>query len=217
MREKEAGSSTRPDHRDAISFDPTWGERAKTLFVPIASVRDFWLLYAALWLGLGVWGWTYVSASVAELGWNSGALSYVNTPFHEFGHILFSPLGEWVESLGGTLGQLLMPMVAGVALLWQRGDTFGASVCLWWLGQNFIDIAPYIADARAGQLPLLGGNTGKTSPYGFHDWEFILGETGLLAYDGALAALSMNIGRFLMVLALVWGAVLLWNAYGKKA
>ena len=90
--------------------------------------------------------------------------------------------GQFIGSLGGTLGQLLVPVICGIALL-RRHDTFGASVCLWWFGENFLDIAPYMADARAGELPLLGGNYGKSSPYGFHDWEFILGETGLLAWD----------------------------------
>jgi hypothetical protein len=87
---------------------------------------------------------------------------------------------------------------------------------LWWFGQNFIDIAPYIADARAGELPLLGGNTGNTSPYGFHDWEFILGETGLLAYDTTFGAISLNCGRLLMLLAIGWGAFLLWRAWKER-
>ena len=101
-------------------------------------------------------------------------------------------------------------------LRWLFYDTFGASVCLWWFGENFLDIAPYMADARAGELPLLGGNYGKSSPYGFHDWEFILGETGLLAWDKTLAALTLNSGRAIMVLAMVWGAWLLWRGWRRQ-
>ena len=82
--------------------------------------------------------------------------------------------------------------------------------------ENFLDIAPYMADARAGELPLLGGNYGKSSPYGFHDWEFILGETGLLAWDKTLAALTLNSGRAIMVLAMVWGAWLLWRGWRRQ-
>jgi hypothetical protein len=73
-----------------------------------------------------------------------------------------------------------------------------------------------MADARAGELPLLGGNYGKSSPYGFHDWEFILGETGLLAWDKTLAALTLNSGRAIMVLAMVWGAWLLWRGWRRQ-
>ena len=38
----------------------------------------------------------------------------------------------------------------------KQGDRFGAAVCAWWAGQNLLDVAPYIADARALQLVLLG-------------------------------------------------------------
>ena len=78
-----------------------------------------------------------------------------------------------------------------------------------------MDIAPYINDARAGVLPLLGGNTGQTAPYGFHDWQFILSETGLLAYDNQIARLSSAIGAFLMVVGLTWGGLLLYKSYYK--
>jgi hypothetical protein len=83
-------------------------------------------------------------------------------------------------------------------------------VALWWHGQNFVDIAPYIADARAGELMLLGGNTGQSSPYGFHDWQFILGETGLLNCDQGLAWAAHLLGLAVMAVALAWGAWVLW-------
>ena len=40
-----------------------------------------------------------------------------------------------------------------------------------------MNIGVYAADARAHRLPLLGGN--KV----YHDWTYLLGETGLLNYD----------------------------------
>jgi hypothetical protein len=140
-------------------------------------------------------------------------LHNVNLPFHEAGHIIFSPFGRLLTSLGGTLGQLLMPLICMGAFLLQTRDTFAAAVGLWWLGENFMDIAPYIADARAGVIPLLGGNTGRFSPYGFHDWEFILTETGLRDYDRAIAGLSSACGRALMIVALAWGGYILWKTY----
>ncbi len=68
-----------------------------------------------------------------------------------------------------------------------------------------------MADARAGQLPLVGGNYGRSSPYGFHDWEFLLGETGLLAWDKALASLTLNLGRLIMVASVAWAGLLVWR------
>lgn len=57
-----------------------------------------------------------------------------------------------------------------------------------------------------------GGARGNSSPYGFHDWEFILGETGLLAWDRVLATVTLHGGRLIMLMAMVWGAWLLWRA-----
>jgi len=111
----------------------------------------------------------------------------VNLPFHEAGHIFFRPFGRFMTSLGGSLGQLLMPLVCLAVFLLKTRDTFAAALALWWFGQNFMDLAPYINDARSLTLPLLGGNTGRTSPYGFHDWEFILQRIGpdqIRSYSG---------------------------------
>ena len=140
----------------------------------------------------------------------------VNLPFHEAGHIFFRPFGRFMTSLGGSLGQLLMPLVCLVVLLIKTRDTFGAAFALWWFGENFLDLAPYINDARSLSLPLLGGNIGRTSPYGFHDWEFILKESGWLEYDHLLANFAHKLGCILMIFALVWAAYFLYKQYRNK-
>ncbi|CAK8714724.1 Zincin peptidase [Candidatus Electrothrix laxa] len=162
---------------------------------------------------LVTWGWKLIFVSIASNGAGESFLHLVNTPFHEAGHVFFRPFGSFLTSLGGTLGQLLMPLVCTTVFLLQTRDTFAASVGLWWFGENFLDIAPYIGDARAGVLPLLGGNTGHSSPYGFHDWEFLLTETGLLRYDQPIARLSHGIGSVIMLLAVAWGGYILWKTY----
>lgn len=136
-------------------------------------------------------------------------LHLVNLPFHEFGHILFRPLGAFMASLGGSLGQLLMPAICFYVFVFQRRDPFAAAVALWWFGENFVDMAPYINDARDLSLPLLGGNFGHSSPYGFHDWQYILNESGLLQYERGLARCSFLLGFSLMLLALAWAVFLL--------
>jgi hypothetical protein len=151
--------------------------------------------------------------SIAIAGERAGYTGYigerflhlVNTPFHEAGHVFFRIGGQFLHSLGGTLGQLLMPLICMGTLLLRTRDAFGASVCFWWFAENFADIAPYINDARAGVLPLLGGNTGRTAPYGFHDWEYLLNETGLLQYDTTFAQASHLMAILLMCVALAWG------------
>lgn len=163
-----------------------------------------------------IWGWKLIFASIASNAAGKSFLHLANTPFHEAGHVFFRPFGSFLHSLGGTLGQLLMPLICTVVFLLQTRDTFAASVGLWWFGENFLDLAPYIGDARAGVLPLLGGNTGHASPYGFHDWEFLLTETGLLRYDQAIARLSHGIGSVIMLLAVAWGGYVLWKTYNES-
>ncbi|KXX65791.1 hypothetical protein [Marichromatium gracile] len=166
-------------------------------------------LRVLLWCVLLLWGLRLMAAPVSSNAAGESLLHLVNLPFHEAGHVIFAPLGDFIGSLGGTLGQLLMPLICLLVLLLRTRDPFGASVCLWWFGENFLDIAPYVADARAGVLPLLGGNTGQTAPYGFHDWEYLLTETGLLHLDRALGQTSHLLGALLMLTALVWAALLL--------
>ena len=140
-------------------------------------------------------------------------LHLVNLPFHEAGHIFFQIFGRWMTSLGGTLGQLLIPFVCLLVLLIKTRDPFGASVALWWLGESFMDIAPYINDARSGELMLLGGVTGKEADYGYHDWEFILSEVGLLRFDHLLARLAEGVGIVLMLTSFVWAGTILFRQY----
>ena len=108
--------------------------------------------------------------------------------------------------------QLLVPAVCAAVLLLRTRDAFGASVALWWLAENFMDIAPYINDARSLNLILLGGFTGRDVA-DYHDWEYILSKLGLLQMDHALANLSHFIGILLMIGALIWGAVVIRQSF----
>ena len=132
----------------------------------------------------------------------------INLPFHEAGHIIFMPFGRFIMFLGGTLGQLIMPLICMGGLLITTRNTFGASASLWWFGQNFTDIAPYINDARALQLILIGGVTGREIDG--HDWENILGTLGWLQYDHLIAYISHTVGIVLMMVSLLWGGYILY-------
>ena len=171
--------------------------------------------WALVLAGLIVWSFLFISSSIASNYAGQSFMHLINLPFHEAGHIFFRPLGAFMTSLGGTLMQILVPATCLVVFLLKTRDPFAAAVALWWTGQNFLDIAPYIDDARAGELPLLGGNFGHSSPYGFHDWEFILNESGLLAHDHLIARISFVIGSLIMITALAWGAILVARYYRK--
>lgn len=206
-------------HAPLSATDPI-GSRART----VGSLKTLLLTVSAdpnpLFVGgkalllvlLAIWSWSFLFASIDANVMGRSFLHLVNLPFHEAGHIIFSPLGRFMQALGGTLGQLLMPAVCMGVLLLRTRDAFGAAVALWWLAESFMDIAPYINDARSLNLMLLGGVTGKDVP-DYHDWEFILRKLGLLKVDHVLAYMAQGIGIVLMVTALVWASANVWREF----
>jgi hypothetical protein len=168
---------------------------------------------AIIFFAMTLWGWKFIGSSIESNIVGESFLHLINLPFHEAGHVIFRPFGQFITSLGGTLGQLLMPLICMGTLLLKTRDPFGASVALWWFGENFLDIAPYMNDARAGDLPLLGGNFGHSSPYGFHDWEYLLTEANIIEYDHILARIVFVIGTIIILISLLWAVFLLYKQY----
>lgn len=123
-------------------------------------------------------------------------LDGVDLAIHETGHLVFAPFGEFIGFAGGTLFQLIMPLTF-VGYFVRRGDRHAASVALWWVGQNCGHIAWYVADARAQELPLVGG--------GEHDWNYLLGELGVLAQDQRIARAIVVTGALLVLGSAAWG------------
>ena len=114
--------------------------------------------------------------------------------------------------LGGSLLQVLMPLICLGTFLLKMHDPFAASVTLWWAGESCMDLAPYINDARALELVLIGGVTGRDKP-DMHDWANILERLGLLEYDHHLAVMTNGFGMLLMLTACVWAGYLLWKEW----
>ena len=96
--------------------------------------------------------------------------------------MIFGFFGRFITVLGGRLFQCLVPIICAVAFVRQK-NLFASALCAWWAGENLLDLAPYIADARALQLALLGGHTGAEVEG--HDWEYILTQLGWLHRDVA--------------------------------
>ena len=120
-------------------------------------------------------------------------LDNVDLVIHEAGHFFFSLFGKFIYTLGGTLMQIILPSVIAGFFLRNNYRT-GVQFSLLWLGQNFINISVYAADARARKLPLLGGN--KV----YHDWHYLLGELGILQQDQV-------VGYFFFVIAILIFAI----------
>jgi hypothetical protein len=168
---------------------------------------------ALLFLFLAGWGVRFLAGGPNAPVVLESFMHNVNLPIHEAGHVIFGFFGEMIGIMGGSLMQLLVPALFVGAFLYQR-NPFASAAGLWWLGQNFMDLAPYIGDARAQRLILLGGVTGWDVP-GFHDWNAILGYYNLIEHDHLLARVSYDIGRLLMVAFMVWGGWLLLLQYSR--
>jgi hypothetical protein len=161
------------------------------------------LARAAVLVGLIVWTWQFARAPMGVVAQES-MLHLPDLVFHEAGHVLFGFFGRFLAVLGGSLLQFALPLVLAGAFL-KQSDPFGAVVCTWWAGQNLLDLAPYIADARTLQLVLLGGKTGAEVEG--HDWEYLLTELGWLRFDRTLGLGAHRLGLLMMAGAIVWGTI----------
>ena len=210
----------RPEAQLPTEQEPGLGSRAlawlkeRMFEIPPAPETGPVALRAALLLLLALWWLRLLFVPYQGEALAGSILHLIHLPFHEAGHFVFQPFGEFLHILGGTLGQLLVPGIVAGAFL-RAGDPFGASVGAWWLGQSFMDCAPYINDARERTLMLLSGETGQEDWEG-HDWYQILSRSHALAYDHALARLAWILGVSLMLAALAWGAYAVWRQLGGR-
>lgn len=183
----------------------------ETLFYPQPSVNASHIWGRTVLLVLfGLWGIRLIG-----MDFRSGEMgsSFLHSPllvFHEAGHVIFRIFGEFLTVLGGTLGQLIMPVILMMALLVKNRDPFGASVGLWLLGVSFLDVAPYVYDALDPQLMLLSGTTGEE---GGHDWIYLLKTTKLLNKAQTIGWLVHKLGAAIILLSLFWGGMVLWRQY----
>ena len=124
------------------------------------------------------------------------SIDYINVLIHEGGHGIFKIFGKFIYTLGGTLMQIIIPSMFIMFYLITR-KRIGAQIFLVWLGENLMNISIYAADARAQKLPLLGGN--KV----YHDWTWLLSQTGLLEQDQLIGNLFYGTGILMFLIALL--------------
>lgn len=151
--------------------------------------------------------WTARLGSGAQTGC---FLDLVNLAFHEAGHLAFTPLGTTMHFLGGTLGQLLVPAGLAGYFLKARREPFAAAACAWWMGENLVNVAVYMSDARDLALPLVGG--------GDHDWNNLFYSFGLLGQESvaAVSAWTHRCGTIVMLLGLGWLATFLLTGESRQ-
>lgn len=125
-------------------------------------------------------------------------LDLVDLPIHEAGHLLFRLFGEFMSIAGGSLFQVIVPAVFA-GYFWWRQQHYSAAVVLFWVGQSIINVYVYAADAQVMQLVLISGLTGSEGS--FHDWNYLLTQTGLLGSTKMIAGLIRTAGTLTIVAA----------------
>jgi hypothetical protein len=137
--------------------------------------------------------WTIRFSMAAQPG---SPLDLVNLAFHEAGHMVLIPFGETAVPAGLSANFLV-----------RRRQPFAAAVCAWWAGENLVNVAVYMADARTLRLDLVGG--------GEHDWNTLFYQFGLLSEESVarVSGLTRGAGLLLMIAGLAWAcATILWTS-----
>ncbi len=131
-------------------------------------------------------------------------IDHANLLFHEAGHPIIGLFSSRLEPYGGTIGQLVFPIVLAVSF-WRKDQPLSFAGSLIWFFENGLNIARYMADARAQELALVGG--------GDHDWNTIFGRWHVLAYDTSIATVVKFIGWTGMAAVCAW---VLWRWYRDR-
>ena len=192
---------------EAADEDSAWS-RAKALAFYVPEEVPTALIYgrAVLLVLAMAYGLHLVRMDIPDWEISTSFVHLVLLPFHEFGHILFMPFGEFMTLLGGSIFQVLLPLLLGVYFVVKNRDPFAGALMLWWAAAGILDTAPYIYDAWEPRHVLLTGRTGDT---GAHDFIDTLGDLGLLHKAQALGRATHAFGALVMLAALGWGAWLL--------
>lgn len=126
-------------------------------------------------------------------------LDNANLALHEAGHPIVGLFSSRLSVYGGTMFQLLFPILCAYHYRRER-QASGWAVALLWLAENLMNIGRYMKDARAGELPLVGG--------GEHDWAEIFSRWGVLVHDVSIGNSVKILGLILAAYAVRWA----WHA-----
>ncbi|HEV8593560.1 MAG TPA: hypothetical protein VGQ55_15755 [Pyrinomonadaceae bacterium] len=149
----------------------------KLVFAGVCSIYFLWIAYDPL---------------------QGSFLDNVDLPIHETGHLLFRLFGEFMMVAGGSLFQVIFPAIF-VAYFWWHEKYYSAAIVLFWVGQSILNVWVYAADAVVGQLVLTSGFTGSEGS--FHDWNYLLTQTGLIGSTKTVAGIIRFVGTLVILTA----------------
>jgi hypothetical protein len=130
-----------------------------------------------------------------------------NLIIHEGGHFFFSWFGRTIMILGGTLGELIVPLLCGAYFWWKR-ETTAVAFCSFWFFENFLYIGSYMDDSRTSALPLIGSEDS--------DWTILFTQWGVLLKDQQIGATMRALGWVGMLVSVAWLAYHVYYAAATK-
>jgi hypothetical protein len=152
----------------------------KLIFAALLSIYFFWIAYDPM---------------------QGSFLDNVDLPIHETGHLLFRVFGEFMMIAGGSLFQVIFPLIFAGYFVWQK-SYYSAAIVLMWVGQSILNVWVYASDAVVMQLVLTSSFTGTEGS--FHDWNYLLERTGLLGSTKTVAGIIRFTGTVTIMVASLW-------------
>jgi hypothetical protein len=184
-------------------------ERPSSRFLAFQSLRG----EAEAWCRGRSWVWR--GLLLAYLAWAgvhhlrdplyASLFGGITLGIHELGHLLFGFAGRFLSTAGGSIAQVVAPGVVAW-LLYRQSDYFGVAVGGAWESFSLWNLATYVGDARARELPLVG-----LTPDPVHDWNWLLSTLGILSWDRGLAAVTRLLAFTVWAGSLVLGGWLCWR------
>jgi hypothetical protein len=121
---------------------------------------------------------------------------------HEGGHgvcyILNCP--EFVTVANGTIFQLLFPGLIAY-YYYKKGSVFAAMIALFFLGFSLQYTAWYLSSAHEGLI--LPAHKSFLGVDAYHDFNYILSATGLLAYESLISGLTRFVAYVVMIISVL--------------
>ena len=104
---------------------------------------------------------------------------------HEAGHPIFGILGRFMNFLGGSLFQIIIPVTT--VIVFAKSNLRSLPFTLYWTGQSTVNVSIYIGDAPFRQLQLI-------SRAAIHDWWWLLSHMGIMEYAEDIANVVNALG-----------------------
>jgi len=141
-----------------------------------------------------------------------------NAVIHEGGHALFSYLGDFMNVVGGTLLELLVPFLLAMGF-YVRRQPVGFSLFSLVVFENLLYVAHYMSTARSleGQYIAIGAGamSGDEMDPNMHDWHNLFSRFGVLQHDIEISRFVFRTAWLGMLAMVAWFAWQAWRSWSK--